>query len=95
MVASAYGLALDDRWQRSILPFRDSYQTGALLSTLVALGYRARIRDELARSLNGARIYEVGSTVTGGPESGDATCADSACANVHPQRDVPSSRHAA
>ena len=40
VVASAFGLALDETWQGSILPFRDSYQTGTFLSTQLALGAR-------------------------------------------------------
>lgn len=88
VVASAFGLALDDRWQRSILPFRDSYQTGALLSTLVALGVQGTDRGELARSLNAPRLYEVGSSALVNL-SPDAKCTDAAgCATVHPQRDV-------
>jgi len=38
LVASNFGLRLDDRLQRGIAPFRDSYQTAAFLATLLAMG---------------------------------------------------------
>jgi len=38
LVASNFGLRLDDRLQRGIPPFRDSYQTAAYLATLLAMG---------------------------------------------------------
>ena len=37
IVASSFGLRLDDAVQRGIAPFRDSYQTSAYLSTLLAM----------------------------------------------------------
>lgn len=37
IVASSFGLQLDDALQRGIAPFRDSYQTSAYLSTLLAM----------------------------------------------------------
>jgi hypothetical protein len=89
VIASAFGLALDDRWQGSILPFRDTYQTGAFLSTLLALGAKPGATDELARSLRAPRIYEVGSTSLVDLSPVEAPCAGSACETIHPQRRLP------
>ncbi len=38
IVASSFGLALNERLQREIPPFRDTYQTGEYLACLAALG---------------------------------------------------------
>jgi len=45
IVASNFGLRLDDRLQREFAPFRDSYQTSAYLSTLIAMADAGRTID--------------------------------------------------
>src|SRR4029077_16329244 len=60
VVASAFGLELNDHWQGSIMPFRDTYQTGTFLSTLLAVGAKPADSEELARSFKAPRIYEIG-----------------------------------
>ncbi len=93
VVASAFGLALNDRWQGSIMPFRDSYQTGAFLSTRVALGEK-QDRDMLARSLQAPRIYEIGSNsiVDLSPAASAEDCEGALCETIHPARPVPQYR---
>lgn len=70
VVASHYGLRLRDKLQRSIPPFRDSYQTAAYFATLKALA------PTLPPDNRAPRIYEVSRTgaydlsVSDSPESG-------------------------
>ncbi|MET0218201.1 MAG: hypothetical protein ABW205_09795, partial [Burkholderiales bacterium] len=93
VVASAFGLELSDRWQGSIMPFRDSYQTGAFLSTRVALGEK-QDSDMLARSLQAPRIYEIGrnSIVDLSPAASVKDCEGALCETIHPARPVPQYR---
>jgi hypothetical protein len=92
VVASAFGLTLDERWQGSILPFRDSYQTGTFLSTLLALQARHPDSIELARGLATPRIYEMGSTSVVDLSPFATDCAGAACASIHPPRELPEFR---
>ena len=93
VVASAFGLELSDRWQGSIMPFRDTYQTGAFLSTRVALGEK-QDSDMLARSLQAPRIYEIGrnSIVDLSPAASVKDCEGALCETIHPARPVPQYR---
>ena len=92
VIASAFGLALEDRWQGSILPFRDTYQTGAFLSTLLALGAKPSDTAELTRSLKAPRIYEVGSVSLVDLSPVEARCEGSSCETIHPKRQLPEFR---
>ena len=51
IVASAYGLTLNPGIQGSAPPFRDTYQSGLYLSTLVALNERALALDARPRPI--------------------------------------------
>ena len=64
VVASGYGLALNRQLQGSAPPFRDTYQTGTYLSTLVALDPHARTlgTGDFASWFLQARRYEIGRT---------------------------------
>jgi hypothetical protein len=64
VVASGYGLALNRQLQGSAPPFRDTYQTGTYLSTLVALDSDARQLDtaDFDAWFRQARRYEIGRT---------------------------------
>lgn len=64
VVVSGYGLALNRQLQGSAPPFRDTYQTGTYLSTLVALDPRARMLDsaDFDTWFQQARRYEIGRT---------------------------------
>jgi hypothetical protein len=59
VVASAFGLSLDQEYQGNLAPFRDSYQTALYASTLHALGLLSA-DPELAAP----RLFEIG---RGGP----------------------------
>ncbi|MBL8540546.1 MAG: hypothetical protein JNK68_09255, partial [Betaproteobacteria bacterium] len=92
VVTSAFGLMLDERWQGSILPFRDSYQTGTFLSTMLALGTRRGDDPALARGLATPRIYEVGASSVVDLSPFAADCPRGACATIHPPRELPEFR---
>jgi hypothetical protein len=83
VVASGYGLALNRQLQGSAPPFRDTYQTGTYLSTLVALDPHARTlgTGDFDSWFQLARRYEIGRTrpvnLVGAPD-------DSPEANVQP-----------
>jgi hypothetical protein len=64
VVASGYGLALNRQLQGSAPPFRDTYQTGTYLSTLVALDPHARTlgTGDFDLWFQQARRYEIGRT---------------------------------
>jgi hypothetical protein len=64
VVASGYGLALNRQLQGSAPPFRDTYQTGTYLSTLVALDPHARTlgTGDFDSWFQQARRYEIGRT---------------------------------
>ncbi len=64
VVASGYGLALNRQLQGSAPPFRDTYQTGTYLSTLVALDSEARTLStrDFDPWFQRARRYEIGRT---------------------------------
>jgi hypothetical protein len=64
VVVSGYGLALNRQLQGSAPPFRDTYQTGTYLSTLVALDPWARTLDsaDFDHWFQQARRYEIGRT---------------------------------
>ncbi len=71
IVASAFGLELDENEQRFIPPFRDSYQTSAFLATKIALTMKSAPRgndiafnvsyDAMTTQLGTPRIFEVSS----------------------------------
>jgi hypothetical protein len=88
VVASAFGLALHPRWQRSIMPFRDTYQTGAFLSTRLAVGASP---PDPAQFI--PRVYEIGRTalVDLSPLE-KADCKGIACESIHPLRQLPRPR---
>lgn len=64
VVASGYGLALNRGLQGSAPPFRDTYQTGTYLSTLVALDPHARTlgTKDFDAWFQQPRRYEIGRT---------------------------------
>ena len=64
VVASGYGLALTRQLQGSAPPFRDTYQTGTYLSTLVALDSEARALStrDFDPWFQQPRRYEIGRT---------------------------------
>ena len=64
VVASGYGLALNRQLQGGAPPFRDTYQTGTYLSTLVALDSEARTLSsrDFAPWFQQPRRYEIGRT---------------------------------
>jgi hypothetical protein len=64
VVASGYGLALNRDLQGSAPPFRDTYQTGTYLSTLVALDADARTlgTKDFDAWFQQPRRYEIGRT---------------------------------
>jgi hypothetical protein len=64
VVVSGYGLALNRTLQGSAPPFRDTYQTGTYLSTLVALdpGARTLASADFDAWFQQARRYEIGRT---------------------------------
>ena len=64
VVASAYGLTLNPRIQGSAPPFRDTYQAGLYLSTLVALnrGTQALDTADLKKWFALPQLFEIGRT---------------------------------
>jgi len=64
VVASAYGLTLNPGIQGSAPPFRDTYQTGLYLATLVALDPRTQARPTSAfdQSFRSPQLFEIGRT---------------------------------
>jgi hypothetical protein len=79
VVVSGYGLALNREMQGSAPPFRDTYQTGTYLSTLVALDPHARTLHsaDFDPWFQQARRYEIGRTrpvnLVGAPEDSPTT----------------------
>ncbi len=79
VVASGYGLALNRQLQGSAPPFRDTYQTGTYLSTLVALDPHARTlgTGDFDVWFQQARRYEIGRTrpvnLVGAPDASPET----------------------
>jgi hypothetical protein len=65
IVASGFGLRLQDDLQKSIPPFRDTYQTSAYLATVLAMEPEECIKelpqDHLGQWLQ-ARVFEIGRT---------------------------------
>ena len=94
VVASAFGLELNDDWQGSIMPFRDTYQTGTFLSTLLAVGAKPADSEELSRSFKAPRIYEIGrnAIVDLSPAASTENCKAASCGTIHPDRPVPQFR---
>jgi hypothetical protein len=79
VVASGYGLALNRQLQGSAPPFRDTYQTGTYLSTLVALDPHARTLGtvDFDSWFQQPRRYEIGRTrpvnLVGAPDGSPET----------------------
>lgn len=96
VVASSYGLTLNPAIQGSAPPFRDTYQTGLYLSTLVALDRRTQqLKDaNFDDWFKKPRLFEIGRTraiplPAGVPEKCDDTSASlpvapGECRNPHP-----------
>jgi len=92
VVVSGYGLALNRQLQGSAPPFRDTYQTGTYLSTLVALDPDARALDstDFDSWFQQARRYEIGRTrpvnLAGAPDESPKTTvqAEDDCAQPNP-----------
>ena len=94
VVASAYGLTLNPAIQGAAPPFRDSYQTGLYLATLVALDpdTQARRTKDFANSFT-PQMFEIGRTrVVALSPAAHAPCVKSdgvstvdpvTCPNVH------------
>jgi len=64
IVAASFGLQLEKNLQKSIPPFRDSYQTATFLATQIALddannGEKIS-QDEINNKLGSARLFETG-----------------------------------
>ncbi len=55
IVASSYGLQLDDMWQQDIPPFRSTYQTSVFVATLQALDVCKKDLSKIQ-----PRIFEIG-----------------------------------
>jgi len=89
VVASAYGLSLHPGIQREAPPFRDTYQTGTYLATLVALDPEAKgLRAEaFERWFEKPQLFEIGRTravpLSKGAAGECATPNPMSCANVH------------
>jgi hypothetical protein len=89
VVASAYGLSLHPGIQREAPPFRDTYQTGTYLATLVALDPEAKgLRAEaFERWFEKPQLFEIGRTravpLSKGAVGECATPNPMSCANVH------------
>jgi hypothetical protein len=65
IVASGFGLRLQDDLQKSIPPFRDTYQTSAYLATLLALesdSCKQTLTQEKLNEWLQARVFEIGRT---------------------------------
>jgi hypothetical protein len=60
IVASYYGLCLENNLQSDVPPFRDNYQTSLFVSTRVALGDRAVLPVKDGKGLAPPRIFEIG-----------------------------------
>ncbi len=61
VVASGYGLRLDQNWQREVPPLRDSYQTALLLTVRLAVQDTLGIRP-LTQTPAPPRLFEIGRT---------------------------------
>ncbi|MBX7208395.1 MAG: hypothetical protein K1X78_08805 [Verrucomicrobiaceae bacterium] len=60
VVACSYGLSLNERFQRGVLPFRDSYQTGDFAGALAALGViPPKVFSDVFNG-SGVRLFEIG-----------------------------------
>jgi hypothetical protein len=65
IVASGFGLRLQDSLQKSIPPFRDTYQTSAYLATRIAINPDPSCRQATQEALDQwlqARVFEIGRT---------------------------------
>src|SRR5262249_27703055 len=64
VVASAYGLTLNPDIQGTAPPFRDTYQTGLYLATLVALDplTQALRSSDVEKSFASPQLFEIGRT---------------------------------
>ncbi len=96
VVAASFGLQLDRNIQKSIPPFRDSYQTANFLATQIALtnvkGGRIN-QDTITKFLGNARIFENSHYKAIDLSDSGGNCKSlenfENCANVHPP--VPTS----
>ena len=65
LIASSFGLSLNDLWQGKSAPFRDSRQTSAFLATRISLSTLPFSKEPVCRSLNAQQligkplVYEV------------------------------------
>ena len=91
VVASAYGLTLNPGIQRSAPPFRDTYQSGTYLSTLVALDPRMQAlgNGHFREWFGSPRLFEIGRTRAVALSAGASTSCSASeldpsdCRNVH------------
>ncbi len=89
VVAASFGLQLERNLQKSIPPFRDSYQTAYFLTTQIALDSangKKISQEEINEKLGSARLFETGFDKPIDLSNGDGNCMSAQdCESYHPQ----------
>ena len=90
VVAASFGLQLERNLQKSVPPFRDSYQTASFLATQIALddakNGKKVSQDEINKKLGNARIFETGFNKPIDLSKGGSNCISAQeCDSYHPR----------